>query len=224
MPPRKKPAEKPMLKVEVEYMGEDWEVEIIVPRWAMHKLKGGDPPDAFEEEGGESMWELYVQDQGENAAKKALAHRAAKEQAEEKAKNDVRLKKLKDSFAVFDEDGSGTLSHEEVLIILTRMTGGGVPLTEADAKEFIKEFDRDGDGLLDVNEFVVAMGVMSDAVDADGDGEIDGKDTGEGGEYDGNEEDFAQKLAAGEVINVKGIGDGTKISEAVDEARAVQKN
>ena len=64
-------------------MGEDWEVEIIVPRWAMHKLKGGDPPDAFEEEGGESMWELYVQDQGENAAKKALAHRAAKEQARE---------------------------------------------------------------------------------------------------------------------------------------------
>ena len=27
--------------------------------------------------------------------------------------------------------------------------------------EFIAEFDRDGDGFLDVNEFIAAMGVMS---------------------------------------------------------------
>ena len=32
----------------VEYLGEDWEVDILVPRWAMHKLTGGEPSDAFE--------------------------------------------------------------------------------------------------------------------------------------------------------------------------------
>ena len=70
MPPRRKPAAPPpKLKVTVEYLEEDWDVEIIVPSWAMHKLKGGEPNDRFEEEGGESMWELYVQDHGERAAR-----------------------------------------------------------------------------------------------------------------------------------------------------------
>ena len=69
----------PQLTVEVEYLGEDWEVDILVPGWAMHKLKGGEPSDAFEDEGGESMWELYVKDQGEIKAKRAFEERAAKE-------------------------------------------------------------------------------------------------------------------------------------------------
>lgn len=38
----------------------------------MHKLTGGEPSDAFEEEGGESMWELYVCDQGAKQAAKAF--------------------------------------------------------------------------------------------------------------------------------------------------------
>lgn len=70
---------KPMIKVEVEYLGEDFEVEIICPKWAMHKLNGGEPSDAFEEEGGESMWELYVKDNGEAKAKRVFEERAAKE-------------------------------------------------------------------------------------------------------------------------------------------------
>ena len=143
------------------------------------------------------------------------------EKAKEKVANDKRVASLKAAFDVFDEDGSGTLSTEEVKIILTRMTGNSTPLTTADAQAFITEFDRDGDGLLDVNEFIVAMGVMSDAVDEDNDGVIDGKDAG-GGAYDGKEEEFATKLAEGETINVAGVGTGD-ISVAVDEARRVQK-
>ena len=53
-------------------------------------------------------------------------------------KNDERVARLKDSFDIFDEDGSGELSTDEVLVILTRMSGGA-PLTEEDAKEFIAE-------------------------------------------------------------------------------------
>lgn len=70
---------KPMIKVEVEYLGEDFEVEILCPKWAMHKLNGGEPSDAFEEEGGESMWELYVKDNGEAKAKRVFEERAAQE-------------------------------------------------------------------------------------------------------------------------------------------------
>lgn len=216
-----KPAGKPMLEVEVEFAGEDWTVEIIVPTWAMHKKNGGEPSDSFEDEGGESMWDLYVEEQGQKMAKRAFEKKAAEEKAKEKVANDKRVASLKAAFDVFDEDGSGTLSTEEVKIILTRMTGNSTPLTTADAQAFITEFDRDGDGLLDVNEFIVAMGVMSDAVDEDNDGVIDGKDAG-GGAYDGKEEEFATKLAEGETINVAGVGTGD-ISVAVDEARRVQK-
>ena len=51
MPPKKKsPSPVPKIKVKVEYLHEDWEVEIICPKWAMHKLNGGEPSDAYEEE------------------------------------------------------------------------------------------------------------------------------------------------------------------------------
>jgi hypothetical protein len=66
------------------------------------------------------------------------------------AKNDERIARLKDSFDIFDEDGSGELSVDEVMTILTRMSGGA-PLTEDDAKEFIAEvaLSDTGPGLSD---------------------------------------------------------------------------
>ena len=99
---------------------------------------------------------------------------------------------------------------------------GGSSLTEADAKEFIEEFDRNGDGMLNVDEFICAMGVVSDAHDGDGDGVADMKQGG--GEYDGKEDDFAQKLAAGETLDVAGMKDGHgQIKEGTEEARLLQK-
>ena len=207
-----------MYKTTIEYLGEDFEVEIKVPYWAMHKHTGGEPSAAYEDEGGDSMWELYVQDMGEKAAKKTFQSRAAKQAAEDKAKNDTRIAKLKAAFDVFDKDGSGCLDTDEVIEILTRMSGG-TPLSEADAKEFIHQFDRDGDGSIDVNEFIIAMGVVSDAHDADGDGEADMKDGT--GAYDGKEDEFATKLAAGEDLKVAGM-EGGNVSTAIDEARRLQ--
>jgi len=68
------------------------------------------------------------------------------------AKNDERIARLKDSFDIFDEDGSGELSVDEVMTILTRMSGGA-PLTEDDAKEFIAEvaLSNTGPGLSHVS-------------------------------------------------------------------------
>ena len=58
---------------------------------------------------------------------------------------------LKSAFNHFDADGSGSLDTDEVIQILTRV-GGGNPMSEADAKEFIGLFDHDGSGRMEINE------------------------------------------------------------------------
>ena len=65
------------------------------------------------------------------------------------------------AFKNFDTDGSGTLSADEVLAILTRSSGGAA-LTIADAKEVISDFDANGDGELQLQEFVNAWAVIGD--------------------------------------------------------------
>ena len=217
--PKPKAAPKPTIKMHYEYAHEDFEVEIPIPYWAKHKgPEGGEPSDKFEEEGGESMWELHVDEWGKKLAKKAFEAKAAKLKAEEAAKNNKRIASLKASFDVFDKDGSGKLGSDEVLEILTRMTGGEEPLTEEDAIEFIKEFDRDGDGEISVDEFILAMGVVSDAVDHDGDGKADKGES----KYDGEEEKFAEDLVKGDIGGKVHIKAGA-VSEGVEDARRMQK-
>ena len=69
---------------------------------------------------------------------------------------------LRAAFAVFDADGSGRLSAEELVGVLTR-PGGGKPVDEAEARAFVAKHDRNGDGELDLDEFVVAMLRPADA-------------------------------------------------------------
>ena len=70
---------------------------------------------------------------------------------------------LASAFARFDKDGNGKLNATELIGILTR-TGGGQPLSRADAQAIIEDFDTDADGMLDLKEFVKAftgeVGVM----------------------------------------------------------------
>ena len=64
---------------------------------------------------------------------------------------------LKAAFAVFDTDGSGTLSADELKAILSRSVRGGAPLFTAEQVDgLIKEFDTNGDGVLSLDEFVKA--------------------------------------------------------------------
>ena len=64
---------------------------------------------------------------------------------------------LKAAFAVFDTDGSGTLSADELKAILSRPVRGGAPLFTAEQVDgLIKEFDTNGDGVLSLDEFVQA--------------------------------------------------------------------
>ena len=56
------------------------------------------------------------------------------------------MQRYRDAFNMFDKDGSGSLSVEEVKAVLTR-PGGGVPISDAEAAALIAEFDTNGDGV-----------------------------------------------------------------------------
>lgn len=66
---------------------------------------------------------------------------------------------LRMAFALFDANGDGTLSREELRDALMRQGGthGGCPFDPADADNLIAEFDVDMDGRFDVEEFIAAF-------------------------------------------------------------------
>merc|ERR1712123_274711 len=59
---------------------------------------------------------------------------------------------FKEAFLVFDKDGNGKISKEELTRVLTEC--GRMQLTLEEAEEFITMVDTDGDGMLDYQEFV----------------------------------------------------------------------
>lgn len=61
-------------------------------------------------------------------------------------------KQIRAAFDVFDTDGSGSLSAQELKAVLSR-PGGGAPLTSQEAQDIIDEFDINGDGELQFDEF-----------------------------------------------------------------------
>ena len=74
-------------------------------------------------------------------------------------KLDTKLERIKRAFDLFDTDGNGSLSNEELRAVLTR-PGGGSPLTEEDVAALIAEFDVNGDGELQIDEFAIFWGPM----------------------------------------------------------------
>lgn len=61
---------------------------------------------------------------------------------------------IREAFKIFDRDGNGYIDAKELKHVVTRM---GHVLTSAEADEFMKEADIDGDGKLDYNEFMKMM-------------------------------------------------------------------
>jgi len=58
------------------------------------------------------------------------------------------------AFKVFDEDGSGTITIDELRKVMRKL---GEKVTEDQLKEMIKAADTNGDGLIDYSEFVKMM-------------------------------------------------------------------
>ncbi|KAK4244975.1 hypothetical protein C7999DRAFT_34687 [Corynascus novoguineensis] len=61
---------------------------------------------------------------------------------------------LLEAFQVFDKDGSGTISSEELRNVLKSL---GENLTDQELDEMIKLADRNGDGTIDYHEFASIM-------------------------------------------------------------------
>ena len=55
---------------------------------------------------------------------------------------------------MFDSDGSGKISQEELKLVMQNL---GEKLTDEEITEMIREADEDGDGEVDFDEFVKMM-------------------------------------------------------------------
>ncbi|KAI9900855.1 hypothetical protein N3K66_005117 [Trichothecium roseum] len=66
---------------------------------------------------------------------------------------------LQEAFKVFDADGTGTISREELKHVMKSI---GEQLSEEEIDEMLRIADKDGDGHIDYNEFVAIMVGESD--------------------------------------------------------------
>ena len=62
-----------------------------------------------------------------------------------------QVKEFKDAFAIFDKDGSGTISPDE---LRSAMRVIGEKLTDDEIEDAIKLADKSGDGEVDYDEFI----------------------------------------------------------------------
>jgi len=58
---------------------------------------------------------------------------------------------MREAFRVFDKDGNGYISAEELRHVMTNL---GERLTDQEVAEMIREADINGDGMVDYNEFI----------------------------------------------------------------------
>ena len=74
---------------------------------------------------------------------------------------DSKHLRIQRAFEKFDADGNGSLSIAELKAVLKR-PGGGSPLTDEDVAEIVADYDVDGDGELQLNEFALMWGRFFD--------------------------------------------------------------
>lgn len=64
------------------------------------------------------------------------------------------IAEFKDAFALFDEDGDGTITTKELGNVMRKL---GQKPTQADLQDMISEVDTDRSGTIEFNEFLVLM-------------------------------------------------------------------
>ena len=68
--------------------------------------------------------------------------------------NTISEDELKESFRLFDKDGNGFISREELMRVMCTL---GETLSEEEAQEIIDQADIDKDGNIDYHEFSIMM-------------------------------------------------------------------
>ncbi|KAK7103641.1 calmodulin-like [Littorina saxatilis] len=92
----------------------------------------------------------------------------------------AELEEYRAVFKVFDKDGSGSISAEELEAVLKAQ---GVQLSADQAKDLIKKYDKNGDGDVDFDEFTqlitesevaraARFAMVFKTLDTDGDGNV----------------------------------------------------
>jgi Ca2+-binding EF-hand superfamily protein len=84
----------------------------------------------------------------------AITLDAAKEMGRSLGMSDTDVEGFKAQFDACDEDGGGTISNDELKTVLLKC---GVKVSNVEVERYIKEFDTDGDGVLDFGEFLSMM-------------------------------------------------------------------
>ena len=73
-----------------------------------------------------------------------------------KQMTEEQIAEYKEAFSVFDKNGDGTITREEMGTV---MRSFGKNLTETDLQDMINEVDADHDGAIHFQEFLTMMGV-----------------------------------------------------------------
>ncbi|KAL5206933.1 hypothetical protein ABZP36_035142 [Zizania latifolia] len=69
-------------------------------------------------------------------------------------RNGVQLSDMRRAFFVFDKDGDGRISAEEVMDVLLKL---GERCSLEDCRKMVKKIDRNHDGLVDMDDFMAMM-------------------------------------------------------------------
>ncbi len=65
-----------------------------------------------------------------------------------------QIQEIKDAFSLFDKDGDGSITTKEIGTVMKSL---GQEPDESELEEMVKEFDADGNGEIDFDEFLEVM-------------------------------------------------------------------